>query len=182
MNRAYVTVLTVLWIAGCASAPDLRYYTLDMRPSGAAQAAKNIRIDRLREAEPLARKDILIQRSPTQVEYYAVDQWAATLGELVGQKLEAEFGPPEEGRPTVVVTGMILEFGQVDVSGGAEASVRLKLEFRGEDMGRYDEALLTKTYAARLPTGTPAPGAVVEGLSRCLEKLAAEIVSDAEGL
>jgi len=182
MNRLFTLGCVVLLVAGCASAPDPRYYTLDMRPSGAVQAEKNIRIDRLREAEPLARKDILIQRSPTEIEYYAVDQWAAALGELVSQKLEAELGPPEEGRATVVGTGTILDFGQVDVAGGAEASARLRIELRREDMGRYDEPLLTKTYAARLPAETPTPGAVVEALSRCLEKVAAEMASDANGL
>ena len=57
----------------------------------------NVRVERLREVESLARKEILVQRTPTQIEYYAVDQWAAAPGELISQKLEAELGPIDGG-------------------------------------------------------------------------------------
>ena len=63
MKRAGVAAWTVLVLAGCVSAPAIRYYTLDMRASGRVADAANVRVERLREVESLARKEILVQRS-----------------------------------------------------------------------------------------------------------------------
>lgn len=167
--------------AGCATAPEPRYYTLDMHPSGGVSAAFDVQIDRLRESEPVARKNIMIQRSATEIEYYALDQWAASPGELVAQKLDAEFGEPRADADALSVTGTILDFGQVDTSGGADALVRLKLEFRKSGDSRYDAALFEKTYEARVASEAAKPSAVVVALSRCLEQIASAMAEDLKG-
>ncbi len=178
-----ILALSLALAAGCAAARAPRYYKLDMRPSGAVAAGSvNLRIDRLRRAEPLARRNLLIQRTPTEVEYYALDEWAADLGEMVGQKLEAEFGVEDTGKPVLCLSGSILNFDQVDASAGAEAHIRLSLEFRAGDAGRYDTPLLKKTYEVLVPAARPTPGAVVEALSRGVERIAAQIAADAQKL
>ncbi|MCX5758733.1 MAG: ABC-type transport auxiliary lipoprotein family protein [Candidatus Hydrogenedentes bacterium] len=185
MNRRFpicAAMLAAVLLAGCASRPPARYYTLDMRPSGHVTTAVNLRIERLRECEALGRKDILVRKNPTQIEYYALDQWVAAPGEMVSQKLESEFGQPQVGRKTIVVTGMILEFGQVDVSGGAEADIRLALEFRSDSANRYDEPLLKKAYEVKKPASARTPAAVVQSLSDCLEDIAVQIAGDAAAL
>jgi len=180
LNRAWLAL--AVFLAGCVSPPAARYYTLDMRPSGTVKAPVNIEVDQLRESEAIGRKDILIKKSPTQIEYYARDQWAAALSEIVAQKLESEFGRAADNGKTIVITGTILDFEQVDTPDGAEAHVRLDLEFRRQDMSRYDPPLLKKIYQRILPADTRAPGEVVRALSRCLEKIAEEIASDAGAL
>lgn len=179
-----IAVVAVLLAAvtGCFSTPTPRYYTLDMRPSGETRPPVRLVVDRLRPSEALAREGILIQTSPTQIEYYAADQWAANLGELVTHKLEAEFADPADASRTVVVTGSILDFEQVDVPGGAEGYVRLALEFRDAGAGRYDPPLLEKTYEARVPAEAAAAEAVVRALSQGLKDVAAAIAKDAAAL
>ncbi|NIA13375.1 MAG: hypothetical protein GWP08_04785 [Nitrospiraceae bacterium] len=178
MKRAGIAMLAVLAFAGCVSAPGIRYYTLDMRASGQVAGAVNVRVERLREVESLARKEILIQRTPTQIEYYAVDEWAAAPGELIGQKLEAELGSVDEGAPVILTTGMILDFEQVDTANGADATVRLKLAFHREGESRYDRPLAEKVYEVTRTADSATPGAVVEALSRCLEDIAVQIAKD----
>jgi len=117
----------VLGAVGCTSTPAPRYYTLDMTPSTQRELPCNIMVDRLRPAESLVRSDILIHKTPTQVEYYALDRWAASLGELVAHKLNAEFGPIDEQRETIFLTGEILAFEQVDVPGGAQAHINIEV-------------------------------------------------------
>lgn len=180
MNRTLSLMLLLVGIAGCSTTPLPKYFTLDMTPSGSAEAPRVAVVERLREAESLARRELLIQRSPTQIEYYTLDQWAAALGELVSQKLEAELcaGTSSREHADLAVSGMIVNFGQVDSSGGAEAVARLNMEVRPEGQSRYDEALLRKTYEVRMPCGEKSPGAVVQALSKCLEKIAADIAAD----
>jgi len=150
-----------------------------MRPSGGASTQYNIDVDRLRPAEALTRTDILIEKSPTEIEYYARDRWAAGLSELVAEKLESELGPDLDGRATIVISGKILAFGQAD---GAGAHIKLDVELRREDASRHDKALFEKTYEKSLPAGGNGPSAVVRALSRGLEMIAREIADDVNGL
>lgn len=179
MKRVSLTMLSIA-LAGCATAPAPHYYTLDMRASGKAVPPCTLSVERLRESEALGRREILIQRTPTEVEYYAVDQWTAALGELVSQKLQAEFGcASDDDKPEYSLSGTILDFGQVDLADGLEAYVRLDIEFRLPNKSRYSEPLFKKIYSARIKAEGEDAGAVVLALSRCLEQIAAEIAGDA---
>jgi hypothetical protein len=121
----------------------------------------------------------MIQVSPTRIEYYALDQWAGAVSELVARKLEAELGLTGGGPAAVVLTGTVLECGQVDVPGGAEGRLVLRARFGDPDARPDAPALLEKTYRCVEPAASRTPGAVAESLSRCAEKIAAEIAADA---
>jgi ABC-type uncharacterized transport system auxiliary subunit len=177
MKRFALPIL-VLAVSACARAPELRYYTLDMSSSTERSPKYNIEIDRLRPTEPLTRKDILIKKTSTQIEYYALDHWAADVGELVTEKLKAELGARRIGQETLTLNGTILAFEQVDVPGGAEASIKIDLELRKPGGSRYDEPFLGKVYEVRLPAEAAAPDAIVNALSKGLEEIAGEIVRD----
>lgn len=165
--------------AGCASVPETNYFTLDMTPSRPApELTTNVIVDRLRPSEALARPGIMIMKTPTQIEYYAADHWAANLGELVTQKLQAEFPATDPARPTVVVSGSILEFSQIDMPAGAEVSIRLELSMRPEGTSMYREPLLRKTYEHRASAPGMTAAAVVEALSQGLENVAAQLAAD----
>lgn len=179
---SFVALIGVAAAAGCMSAPPPRYYTLDMRASGGVKPAIRIVVDRLQPAEALVRQEIMIQTTPTQVEYYAADQWAASVSELVSRKLEAEFGAPGDGARTVLLSGSILDFEQVDVPGGAEGYVKLAAAFHNGGGSRYDTPLLEKAYEARVPADAPTAEAVVRALSQALAGIAAEIARDADAL
>jgi ABC-type uncharacterized transport system auxiliary subunit len=177
MQRLVIVALLVA--AGCATVKGVRYYTLDMKPTGATPSAVNLSVDYFRVAEALARRNLLIMKKPTQIEYYAVDQWAAGIEEIVAEKLNAEFGPKQDGRKAILVSGTILAFEQVDTPGGVDAYIKLSALFRDGDATRYDTPLLEKTYEIRQPASANNAPSVVLALSECLAKIAHEMVTDA---
>ncbi len=171
------TVLCVL--SACASAPKIDYYTLGMEASGQARPQANLVVERLQTTEALGRSQIMIQVSATRVEYYATDQWVSGLGGEIQRKLAAEFGPPVAGRKSLTVSGTVLACEQVDVADGAEAWMKLGIVIRDPEKPRYEAPLLEKNYEARLRVPKSNAAAVVNGLSRCAEQIAAEISTEA---
>ena len=114
-----VWVVLLLCCTGCLSTPEARYYTLDMQSSGKVTTTMfNLEVERIQVTEALARTDILIKKSATEIEYYALDRWAARLDELLAEKLQAEFGPTEAKRDTYLVRGKLLACEQVDYARG----------------------------------------------------------------
>ena len=171
----YIVPVALIALAGCASAPPMAYYTIAMDHTGAPAPAVNLSIDRIQVAEALSRKDLLIKKSPTEIEYYAAAQWAAGVNDLVQEKLAEEFGPPREGMPTISLTLFVQSFEQADLPEGAEARAKITVEFRKE---RYGDDLLKKTYTEREPAESN-PNAIAQALSRCLERIAQNIAADA---
>ena len=178
MKSTRLVVAALFLFSACASAPKIDYYTLDMAPSGQSRSTVHVKIERLQTSEALSRSQILIQSSATRVEYYATDRWAGGIGELVQQKLRAEFGESSGGAYSFILSGVIVSFGQVDTAGGAQADAELRVRIRDASAKRYEDPVIEKTYRATRPLGNANPNAVVSGLSRCLEEIAAEIVSD----
>lgn len=179
--RKLILPMLVALVVGCASsAPS--YFTLDMVPSGNVAPALNIKIGHISVTDALAGKNILIKKSPTEIEYYALDQWAGGLNDLLSEKFQAEFGDAVDGRRTIDLSGELVAFEQVDLpGGGAEAHVRLLLAFRPDGASRYAEPLLERSYDKRLPTDMN-PNSVVLALSECVEAIAADIAADAATL
>ena len=169
-------------LCACASAPKIDYYTLGMESSGRVDPAVNLTVERLRTTEALGRSQIMVLASPTRIDYYATDQWAGSVGEMVQQKLAAEFGPPVDGRRTLIVSGKVLACEQVDRPGGAEARVKLEIVVRDAEVPRYQPPLLEKSYSSSRSVSGSNPGSVVEELSRCVEEIAAEIAADVSTL
>jgi len=181
--RLRPSVFVVLCVmCGCASAPKINYYSLGMESSGEARPAVNLKVERLRTTEALGRSQIMIRASETRIEYYAVDQWAGGVGELVQQKLAAEFGPVVEGRKTLKVSGLVVACEQVDGPGGSEARVKLDIVIRNAGEARYRPPLLERTYEANRRVATPRVEAVADALSRCVGQIASEIAADVSAL
>lgn len=172
-----ILALALPFAVGCARSTETRYYQLDMTPSGGVQTETPIQIERLTVADDLARPDIMVQKDATELEYYADARWAVNVPELVRRKLEAEFGSGTSATPEFLVDGEILAFQQVDVPGGAEARVALRLRFR-----KGPEAVSQNAYTRQVPAEAPTPKALAQALSRALEQIAAEIAADAARL
>ena len=182
MRPKFLLIVMLWWLTACVSTPKISYYTLAMDPSGTVNAEVNLKMEGVRTTDALSRSRILIQASPTKIEYYATDQWAGSLAELVRQKLSVEFGPPVEGRQTFLVTAVLLSCEQVDTATGAEARMKLSVTVRDPAKKRYLEPLLAKTYEATRPSARPSAGAVVEALSLCAAQIAGQIAADANTL
>ena len=177
-----IPALVLCAVCGCASAPKIDFYTLGMESSGRAQPKVNLSVERFRSTEALSRSQIMVLESATRVDYYATDHWAGSIGELVQRKLAAEFGPPQEGRKNLVVSGVVAACEQVDRPGGAEARVDLEIVVRDAELARYRPPLLEKSYTSSRPVGGVSVAALVEELSRCMEDIAAEIAADVASL
>lgn len=168
---------------GCLSTPDTRFYTLNMAPSGGTQPGSvHLDIVRVQTLESLARAEILIQTSPTQIEYYAEDTWSASLQELIAEKLRAELGEKKPGQQSVDLTLKVQAFQQVDIANGAEAWAKLTAEVRTPGASMYAVPLFERTYEAHVPASAPEPNAIVLALGICLEQIAAQLATDTQNL
>lgn len=179
--------MVVTWLPGCATAPPQQYYTLDMRPSGKVSTPLTISVGMINIAEPLAQKNILIKKSPTEVEYYAVGQWVGSLDELLREKLEAELGQPVGAPRTLALTAELFAFEQVDVidaagAATAEANIKMEVQLRESGKSRYTPPLHQRIYNIQVPCPDTSVNGLVVALSRGVEQLAAEIVADAAKL
>jgi len=186
ISSACVACVWVL-IPGCATAPPQQYFTLDMRPSGTVQTPLTIEVGMINIAEPLAQKNILIRKSPTEVEYYAVGQWIGSLDELLREKLEAELGAPVGAKRMMVLTADLFAFEQVDLvadgqAPGAEAYIKIEVKLREAGKSRYTAPLLQKIYDVHVPVADATVNGLVVALSRAVEQLAAQIAADAAKL
>lgn len=178
MKKHLVLSLALAVLAGCASAPNIQYFTLDMTPSNEPTPGLRVLVDDIRVSEAVTHKDIMIKTSPTEVEYYATAQWAASLGELVTEKLQEEFGDTAGEGELLLLSGRLMAFEQVDVAGGAEAHLKLAVTVQGAQDARTDPPVLDRTYNITVPADSASPEAVVRALSVCVEKAAAEIEAD----
>lgn len=179
LAAGFLAAVVLCGVAGCARTHETRYYTLDMAPAGTEAGAFNLAVGRIRASESLTNRKLQIRRSPTEIEYYASDQWASSIPEMVTEKLKAEFGAYQNTLPTLDVSGDILAFEQEDRAGGAVARIRMALELRRSGDSAFDQPLMAKTYDIAVDAADAKPQAVAAALSRGVERLAAEIRRDA---
>lgn len=182
MKKGCALVVLLVVVAGCASAPNLDYYTVDMTSSGKASTDLNIEVGHFAISEKLDRTQIVIQLTPTRIDYYSNERWAASIGEMVEQKLAVEFGPMVDGRHGLIVSGRVTAFEQIDSPSGPRALAMLDVAIREGEAKRFEAPLLEKTYEASRAADTNSVDAMVQALSRALEEIAAKIAEDAAGL
>lgn len=182
-SRLLLAALTVtLSVSACSTIPT-QYYMIDMQPSGGAQPAVNLALDRLNLAEAIADGRLAIKTSPTELTYYAGAHWANSVDELVREKLAAEFGPQVSGRKSIAISGHLHAFEQIDrPDGSAEAHVKMAVAFREKRSSRYADPLLEKVYEHSVPAQTADARGVVSALTICLEEIAAEMIRDSATL
>lgn len=176
------SILILAAVAGCAGSGATRHFQFDMTPSQTAGAPVNLVVDRLTAVDPLIPSEIMVQASPTEIRYYRDALWASSMSELVREKLTAEFGDIEPGRPTLLVTGRIRNCGLLEDGGTAFAHVRIDISLRREGSGRQAQPLHARTYEVRTPLASDASDVLVTALSEALEAIARDIARDAVAL
>ena len=179
MIRRSGIVLIILTAAGCVSVPEVNYYTLDLRSSGRISGAFVIDSVRIRVGEAVSRREIMIRTSPTQVEYYATQVWAAGLDEQISEKLKAEFGArPVPDSIRIDIVGELLAFEQVDTPEGADAHVKIDLTITRSIANSEEKIEFSKVYETTVAADAQTAPAVVEALSHATELIASEIAED----
>jgi uncharacterized lipoprotein YmbA len=182
MRSTLVLSVLVVMIAGCASAPDLTTYTVDMTPSASVRTGIDFAVERFTVSERLDQSRIVIRTTPIRVERYRSARWAEGLGGMVQRKLAAELGPRRGGKRPLVASGKVLAFEQVDSPSGARALARLEVTLRDGELPRYESPLLERTYESDRPVDGAGVEPLVQALSRALEDIAAQIANDAASL
>ena len=178
MKLSVIGAVALAALAGCASTPTPRYFTLDMRPAGLEDVPASVTVERLRPVQELDRAGMLAHTSPIEITYDMRDQWASSVGEQVAHKLAVEFAAPGDGRPSVVLSGRILEFDLVPGGEGPTAHARIEATFRAATASRHGPPLMQGTYEARAPLEDAGPAALAQGLSRAIETIAAAMAAD----
>jgi len=168
-------------VVGCASAPQYRYYTIDMQPRAQVDSPVRLSDVTIRVNEAIAKPEILIRTSPTRIEYYALDRWASGLEEQISEKLKTEFAEVPIDRPSIAIEGTLMAFEQADTPAGAE--VRVKLEVHAlnpiRELRNIDpRGPFSKLYEHSEPAGSASAEAAVEALSRATEAIAVELGKD----
>jgi len=172
-------LMLVALLTGCASVPQFRYYTIDMQSR--AQVDSPVRVSDVRIAvnQALARPEIMVRTSPTQIEYYALDRWASGLDEQIAEKLKTEFNGLPMDRPQLALEGTLMAFEQVDTPQGA--TVRVKLEIESvhpiKELAAFSPSF-QKIYDRTEPVSAATAESAVEALSRATEAIAAELGKD----
>lgn len=159
-----------------------RLHTLDPSPNSTLKPRYNLVVTRLRLNDTLTRADILVRNSPTSIDYYPEDRWASSLAEMIADKLNAEFGPPRNGIPTLNISGAILAFEALEASEPASARVALQLELRWADAARDAPPAKRHIYVRQYPVGSSGVPALVAALSKAVEEIAADLVNDTDQL
>ena len=176
MKKNILCIAILVAMAGCASVTPTRYYTLNMTPSANATSTAALQVDRVIVSQALSRKEILIKKSTTEVEYYASDQWVAGLDQLVAQKLNAEFGHPSAENANVIPLFVTVQgFEQIDTASGADAFLQLVIEARKPGESVRDQPFFSQVFEIRKSiSGNKAPD-VVQALSAGLEEVALQL-------
>ena len=178
MDRKYCVATLMVCVAGCLSVPEPNYYTLDMRASGRVESPFVLDSVRIHAGEAVSRREIMIRTSPTEIEYYATQLWAADLGEQLSEKLKTEFGPTDAPVAAVNIDGDLLAFEQVDTKDGADARIKLDLRVTMDFGAGTEPRSFSKIYETVVTAEAQAAPAIVKALSRGLEKIAGELAED----
>ena len=179
MRRKRVLAVWVLMAAvGCASAPPLNYYTLDMSRHMAEGQHPEIVVGDIERADSVSRDELMVRARTGEVQYITGHVWAACPAELVREKLRAEFDAFEAAEPAFEITGTLRAFEQYGVGPDMEGRVLIQLRVRAWTEEGGGEVLLDQVYEARTAPASPRPGDVARALSRSVEAIARELADD----
>jgi uncharacterized lipoprotein YmbA len=172
---ASVAFIAACILSACNTSPEIRqYYTLDMTPS-VDYAGPAVEVGNISVADALAKRNLMIAVKPTQVEYYALHEWAGGLHDLVRMKLARELGA-ENGRSQIRIDGRLLHFEQVEHANPPVAHVALQIDVQEAGLSTPAAGL----YEARVPLEQATPLGLSVGLSKGLEQIAADLARDLE--
>lgn len=185
MNRTLLAAALSMWMVGCVSRPDIRYYRLTVDESAMPHA--DAKSDLVFSVESMigdsAYEDqrIVYRVSPYRLDYYHYHRWTAPPGVMVSDFLRdayertgyfdsvvAGFSPDA----AVFLSGRIIAFEEVDL-GHKEWSARAKMNLflREASSG---EVVWSRTVEQEVPVEDLTPEGVAAALSTAVTKIVAD--------
>jgi len=190
LGRTFVAVAVALWLAGCASSPPARFYTLtplsqpEAKPSSPAAHPVSVGIEPVEVPDYLERAQIVTRDGRNELNLAEFDRWAGSLSDSIGTVLAENLGLllgsdqvfvyPRMGteKPDYTVAMRVL---RLDCVLGGQVIVKAQWTlFAGPD--RKDGATRVMTFTERL--SDKGYETMVAAVGRTLEQMSREIVRE----
>lgn len=175
-----------LLVAGCGTSPPAHYFALNtVPPAGGARAAglkgPPIQVRDIQLPPTLDRLEMVVRGPGTRVQVLGSDRWAAPLKGLIRKTLSQDLSD-RLGDKAVIAPGMPVGSGQARVlildirRFSADPAGRVTLDAVWSlGRGTPPEPVLTRHASVHADAGSAQPGAVAQGLSQALGRLADRI-------
>lgn len=176
----------VCLIAGCASSPPVKFYTLEMVPGEHRNEAIDapVRIGAVHIPSVLDRQEIVRESGPNRLELSSENRWGAPLGEMIRRALTQDLLHrllahavllPEQPAPpnTRVIVIDILRF-EPESSGRIVLQGSWSLVSAGSDAAsssrpvQIDERAAAQDYAAQAQAMSRAVGQLADSIAQAL--------------
>jgi len=179
VKRKYVWAVWVLMaVLGCATAPPVNYYTLDMSRNMEKDQFPEVVVGDIERAATVSPDELMVRAHPGEAYYIRGHAWAACPAELVREKLRTEFDAFEPEAPAFEITGTLRAFEQYGAGPGTQGRVQIQARVHAWEEEGSGDLLLERVYEARRSPATPRPGDVARALSRSVEAIARELAED----
>ena len=175
-----------LLLAGCATAPEIRYFRVEYPlpgPSANSPLPLTLGIARLAAPEPYRQERIIYRSSPYLVQYYAYSRWESPPADMVNERLLEQFAasgrfrrvvPWRRGEaPDYRLEARLRRFEELDEPDGWYGLVELEYEVL-DGGGR---SLLREVATQRVRAEAKSMDGIVEALSRGLRAGLDEMVA-----
>ena len=83
MKRPILAIATLALVAGCATTPENRYYTLSAEPGAASAHDRRVTVAKVRLPGMMDRSQLVVRTGPQTVDIREFDRWAEPLDQLV---------------------------------------------------------------------------------------------------
>jgi uncharacterized lipoprotein YmbA len=173
----WIAVMLVL-LAGCASSPPNKYYTLSVEshcPSVSPPAHMSLDSTTIHLPAVLDRPQLVVRTGPQTVDIREFDRWAEPLDQMATRVLADDIAAcqstPEREKPTYFLSVSVDEF-MVDTSGQAHLAGRWWILGKGENKSVEPSHSFSLSENVDQTHGTEG----VAAMSALLGKLAGEIV------
>ena len=176
MARAGILLTLAAGIAGCASSPPLRFYTLSSvgNESAGGNAPGAIRVVRVTLPGEIDRPELVRRIDANRLQLAEEDRWAAPIGEMIRRTLSADLQsrvPAVSGDPAQLSVEIEEFIGAADCTVTLRAAWSLKSADASTSSSRGYETVRVE------PSGACAVSALPEAMSRALAELSNRIVA-----
>ncbi|MBI3770595.1 MAG: membrane integrity-associated transporter subunit PqiC [Deltaproteobacteria bacterium] len=178
MTRATMLLLAAMALAGCSfgrSLPGIHYYTLAITDAPATRLDAPLRVGVITSDQAYATERIAYRSSPYQLDYYSYHRWAADPRNLVRtaardyfERAGAANGIPFE------VEGNIRRLEEVDDPTGWRGTLALDVR-----VARGGTIILERAFSETEPAASRRPEAVAAALSRALQRILDQLLTEA---
>ena len=175
-SRAWMLLVLAACLAGCASSPPIRFYTLSAvgGENTPANTAPAIRVARVTLPGEVDRAELVQRIDANRLQIAEDDRWAAPLGEMVRRALSDDLRsrvPAAAGDPDSLAVDIEEFIGDANCAVSLRASWSLKSAGADQPATRGYETIRVDSQRACSVSALP------EAMSRALAELSTKIVS-----